>query len=120
MLRRFLSASSVILLASFAQAQNVTEGFGGEIRILDKLTGTVNDVTLQSGQTAALGYLRVTLNACRYPSANPSGDAFAEMEVRYRDNPTPTFSGWMLASSPALNAMDHPRYDVWPLRCTTS
>ncbi len=30
------------------------------------------------------------------------------------------FSGWMLASAPALNAMDHPRYDVWALRCITS
>ncbi|MDA9980314.1 DUF2155 domain-containing protein, partial [Yoonia sp.] len=30
------------------------------------------------------------------------------------------FAGWMLASAPALNAMDHPRYDVWALRCITS
>ena len=29
------------------------------------------------------------------------------------------FSGWMLASSPALNALEHPRYDVWVLRCIT-
>jgi hypothetical protein len=34
-------------------------------------------------------------------------------------NDTPVFSGWMIASSPALNAMDHPRYDVWLLRCQT-
>jgi len=25
----------------------------------------------------------------------------------------------MIASSPALNALDHPRYDVWVMRCTT-
>jgi hypothetical protein len=31
----------------------------------------------------------------------------------------PVFSGWMIASSPALSAMDHPRYDVWILRCDT-
>lgn len=30
---------------------------------------------------------------------------------------TPDFDGWMTASSPALSALDHPRYDVWPLRC---
>ena len=30
---------------------------------------------------------------------------------------TPLFSGWMLASSPALSALDHPRYDVWVLSC---
>ncbi len=30
------------------------------------------------------------------------------------------FSGWMIASSPALNALDNPRYDVWLLRCNNS
>ncbi|MEM8579848.1 MAG: DUF2155 domain-containing protein, partial [Pseudomonadota bacterium] len=27
------------------------------------------------------------------------------------------FEGWMLASSPALMALDHPRYDVWVTAC---
>ena len=27
------------------------------------------------------------------------------------------FDGWMIASSPALNPLDHSRYDVWALRC---
>ena len=29
------------------------------------------------------------------------------------------FDGWMIASSPALNALDHPRYDVWVIGCDT-
>jgi hypothetical protein len=29
------------------------------------------------------------------------------------------FSGWMIADSPALSALDHARYDVWILRCLT-
>ena len=28
------------------------------------------------------------------------------------------FSGWMFASSPGLNALEHPVYDVWVIRCT--
>ena len=31
----------------------------------------------------------------------------------------PVFVGWMIATSPALSAMDHPRYDVWVLNCVT-
>lgn len=27
------------------------------------------------------------------------------------------FKGWMLSSSPALNAIEHPVYDVWLLKC---
>ena len=29
------------------------------------------------------------------------------------------FRGWMFASSPALNALEHPVYDVWVINCTT-
>lgn len=109
-----------LLFAGSATAQEVLTAPGGEMRVLDKLTGAVSDMTLQVGETGTLGHLRVTLNQCRYPVANPSGDAYAEVVVRYRDLADPVFAGWMLASSPALNAMDHPRYDVWALRCITS
>ena len=27
------------------------------------------------------------------------------------------FRGWMIASSPALMALDHARYDIWLIRC---
>ncbi|MFO8127374.1 DUF2155 domain-containing protein [Yoonia sp.] len=101
-----------------AMLQRVATASGGELRILDKLTGQVTDVTLEGGQTATLGLLTVKLNECRYPIENPSGDAFVQIIVR-NDKGT-LFSGWMLASAPALNAMDHPRYDVWALRCITS
>ncbi len=101
-----------------AVRQQVATASGGELRILDKLTGQVSDVSLESGQTATLGFLSVKLNECRYPIDNPSGDAFAQIIVR--NNEGTLFSGWMLATAPALNAMDHPRYDVWALRCSTS
>ncbi|WP_342076165.1 DUF2155 domain-containing protein [Yoonia sp. SS1-5] len=111
---------AVFCSASHVAAQDVSAGTRGELRVLDKLTGTVTDLSLQVGQTSNLGYLEVTLVQCRYPTDNPSGDAFAEVVVFYRDDDAPSFAGWMLASAPALNAMDHPRYDVWPLRCMTS
>jgi hypothetical protein len=92
----------------------------GVVRVLDKLTGKHVDLTLQSGETGHLGFLQVTLNECRYPEDNPSGDAFISLLINYRTEVEPAFSGWMIASSPALNAMDHQRYDVWALRCITS
>lgn len=115
-----LSLIIALCLASTAYAQEVGEANAGVLRVLDKVTGAVTDLTLAAGETGALGHLTVTLNECRYPTANPSGDAFAKVTVIYRDLTTPVFSGWMIASAPALNAMDHPRYDVWALRCITS
>ncbi len=95
-------------------------GAAGELRVLDKITGQVTDLTLTSGQATTVGPLGVQLGECRYPVDNPSGDAYAEMRLTYEGQELPLFEGWMIASSPALSALDHPRYDVWVLRCITS
>ncbi len=117
-MRRILAIISAATIAAAAIAQDAANANAGEVRVLDKLTGEVTDIALNVGETWAVGFLKVTLNECRYPTTNPSGDAYLALEVLYQDQPA--FAGWMLASSPALSAMDHPRYDVWPLRCITS
>ncbi len=107
------------LLPGLAAAQQVTSAPGGTLRVLDKLNGETQDLELRNGVSRQIGQLLITLNDCRYPTNNPAGDAFAELTVTYRNEPEPAFRGWMVASSPALNAMDHPRYDVWVLRCAS-
>lgn len=105
------------LAASMAQAQQASSANSGALRVLDKVSGAVTDLRLGTGETAALGLLKITLNECRFPTSNPNGDAYAKVTVVYRDTVNPVFQGWLIASAPALNAMDHPRYDVWALRC---
>jgi|SRR6056297_3974043 len=102
-----------------AGAQDVAIGIGAELRGLDKINGTAIDMTLATGETAALGDLEVTLGECRYPAGDAAGDAFAYLMVRDPRSDQSVFEGWMIASSPALNAMEHARYDVWVLRCKT-
>ncbi len=115
-----------ILMAVFAgpaaaqQSQQVVSAPGAVLRVLDKANGSVTDLEMRIGETGSVGNLAVTLGDYRYPTENPSGDAFALMTIHYRDAPDPIFAGWMIASAPALNAMEHPRYDVWALRCRTS
>ncbi|NVK46788.1 MAG: DUF2155 domain-containing protein [Rhodobacteraceae bacterium] len=100
--------------------ENVVSASGATVRALDKLTGQVTDLTLETGGTQVFGRIEVFLGDCRYPEDNPSGNAYAYLVVRAQGDEAPVFSGWMVASSPALNAMDHPRYDIWPLSCSTS
>jgi len=116
---RFLLAL-LLILPGFAFAQQVTSASAGNLRVLDKTTGIVNDIELAVGETAQSGPLTITLGDCRYPTGNPAGNAYALLTIFYRDNVPPVFEGWMIASAPALNAMEHPRYDVWVLRCKTS
>lgn len=106
-------------LASGAAAQNVTSSPGATLRWLDKMTGETADIELGAGQAAISGRLTIQLDECRYPTANPSSDAFAHLTISEEKRETPVFSGWMMASSPAISALEHPRYDVWVLRCIT-
>jgi hypothetical protein len=98
----------------------VNPGTGAVLRVLDKLNAKVHDVTLANGARDVEGLVEIHLKECRFPKGNPSGDAFAFLSVREAGVAQPIFRGWMVASSPALNPMNHPRYDVWVLRCTTS
>ena len=88
------------------------------IRGVDKLDGTVDDLEISANLPIRFGTLSITLTDCRYPEDNPSGEAFAFLEIS--DSDEPVFRGWMIASSPALNSLDHQRFDVWVLRCNTS
>jgi hypothetical protein len=94
-----------------------TDSTGAQLRFLDKLTSETGDVTISRGQSAKFGRLVVRLDSCRYPTGNPASDAEAHLTVIEETSEAPLFSGWMLASSPALSALDHPRYDVWVLSC---
>lgn len=112
-------AFALALMGSTAAAQQASTGQGATLRVLDKITGIVREVRLENGQQASLGQLTIMLGECRYPRGNPSGDAYAFLSIVYSDDPEPIFRGWMIASAPALNALDHFRYDVWAVRCTT-
>ncbi len=103
-----------------ASAVRAVDGQGAELRGLDKVSGEVVDLNLSVGDTASVGKIAVRLGACRYPEDNQAGEAFAWIEVTDPRREAPLFEGWMSASSPALNALDHARYDVWVIRCTSA
>lgn len=121
MIRGALLAALIGAVAAPVQAQvQVASGQGAVLRGLDKLNGQTLDGELFSGGGRALMGLEVELADCRYPIDNPTGDAFAYLTIREAGKPEVLFEGWMIASAPALNALDHSRYDIWVLRCITS
>lgn len=117
----FRAFCAFLCLAVPAAAQQaVSEASGAQLRGVDRINGEVFEIIVPSGQTARLQQIDITLRSCRYPVGNPAGDAFASLEISDVTTGERLFSGWMIASSPALSAMDHPRYDIWVMRCTTS
>ena len=95
----------------------VTSAPAAVLRGLDKLSGEAMDLQAETGETIKFGALTIEMRDCRYPKNNPSGDAYVSLAISARGLEGPVFEGWMVASSPALNALEHPRYDVWAIRC---
>ncbi len=119
-MRGWIFAACLALAPVLATAQEaVVQGSGAVLRGLDKVDGGVLDFTLGNGKFAEMGWLSVELRECRYPPGAVS-DAYAFLTIRELPGRKVVFNGWMLASSPALNALEHPRYDVWVLRCKTN
>lgn len=106
------------LFCGYAVAQErVQVGSGAVLRWMDRTNSETSDIEIPNASSEQIGPLRLELGECRYPQGNPSGDAFAYLTIHTEATAPPIFSGWMIASSPALNALEHPRYDIWVLRC---
>jgi hypothetical protein len=87
---------------------------------LDKITGRTIKFDAALGETVQFGALQVTPRTCytRPPTEATNTDAFVEVdEVTLKGDIKRIFTGWMFASSPGLNAVEHPIYDVWLIDC---
>lgn len=87
---------------------------------LDKVTARVTTLRTSIGGTVRFGTLEVIVRHCdkRPPEETPESAAFLDIwEVRPGEAALDLFRGWMFASSPGLNALEHPVYDIWLLDC---
>ena len=107
-------------VAAQAQQQASVAAQGAVLRALDRVSGDLTELEAAPGDMLSYGGLQIVLGECRYPAADPASDAYAHLTIRDATEGTALFEGWMIASSPALMALDHPRYDVWVISCRTS
>jgi hypothetical protein len=95
------------------------------LRGLDKVTARTRDFEIAIGESLDFGALTVSVQYCRKrpPEETPETYAFLEIIDRRTDgfgvdtDGETVFSGWMFASRPAQNPLEHPVYDVWVLDC---
>ncbi len=93
------------------------------LRGLDKITGRPANVLVPIGVPVTYATMTITARYCYStpPSEPPETTAFLQIEDHRPDQDArAVFSGWMLASSPSLNGLQHPLYDVWVINCTTN
>ena len=120
LLAALLGAGAQSAASQGAQISNTQETVPVDtvrLKALDTLIGMTTDIVVRVGETARFGRLEILAETCRVPAEDPKGDAYAFLRIRDTREADPRFSGWMFASSPALSALDHPRYDVWVESC---
>jgi hypothetical protein len=116
---RLLALLCAFAAGSALAQDKASSGQGAFLRGLDKVNGRTQDVQIRNGETAEVFGLDVALGDCRFPVNNPTGDAFAYLTIWETGQRQALFDGWMIATAPALSALDHSRYDVWVIRCIT-
>ncbi len=90
---------------------------------LDKVTARISRFEVPVGETYRFGTFNIRVETCQDlpPTLPPESAAFLHVEDQPPDEqPSALFSGWMFASSPGLNAVEHPVYDVWVASCKSA
>ncbi len=93
------------------------------LQTLDKVTARVSTLEAPVGRSVRFGTLEIIPRICdkRPPEETPESASFLDIwEVKPGEPAMSLFRGWMFASSPALNALEHPVYDVWLLDCVNT
>ncbi len=109
-----------LLLPALALAQAWVPRQNARLQALDKVTARVTVVEARVGEVARFGTLSIVLRACNARPADEVPDAAAWMEItdsRAAAGSEPAFRGWMFANAPAVNALEHPVYDIRVLEC---
>ena len=93
------------------------------LRGLDKITGRATNIVAPIGKPQHFFTLTITARYCYSTPASetPETAAFVQIDDQRPEQASKRiFSGWMYASSPGLNAVQHPLYDVWAISCNTN
>ncbi len=108
-----------ILFPKIVFSSQWIEGNKVVIQGLDKITARIQTFEVDVGQTYKFGVLDIFVERCVFskPIFKPESLAFIKIKDNSDRLSEVKFSGWMFASSPALNALENPVYDVSILAC---
>ena len=88
---------------------------------LDKITAKTSTFRLAVGENKFFGPLEIKALKCLLSENNDTTDTVAYLQVKDLSNKDNNqvflFNGWTFASSPTLQSIDHPIYDLWITSC---
>ena len=91
------------------------------IKALDKITAKTSAIRLTIGEKKFFGSLEIKVLKCQLSENGEFMDTVAYLQVKdlsaKDNNQVFLFNGWTFASSPTLQSIDHPIYDLWIISC---
>ena len=91
------------------------------LKALDKITAKTTAIRLGVGEKKFFGSLEIKALKCQLSENNEAIDTVAYLQVKdlsaKDNNQVFLFNGWTFASSPTLQSIDHPIYDLWITSC---
>lgn len=115
-----------LILGTLATFCSVANALGidkntAKMQAMDKITGRVSVIYVPVGGAVNFGSLSIAVRSCKTRPAEETPDNFVFADIAdktLQGENVNIFRGWMISSSPATNAVEHPIYDVWLLQCT--
>ena len=115
------AVASVALLFSVNNANSKEISTNTAImQAMDKVTGVVNKISVPVNSKISFGDFSLVLRACKKTPAEEAPENFAFVDVAdksFGKDEYNIFRGWLISSTPGINAIEHPIYDVWLLEC---
>lgn len=100
------------------------------LQVLDKVTAETLRFEAPVGKAVRYKTLIFTVKACERSAPDEAvEDSIAYLEILSQPRAEPgrpvlpakqAFKGWMYASSPSLDPLEHPVYDAWLITCRTA
>ena len=91
------------------------------MKALDKITAKTSAIRLAVGEKEFFGPLEIKALKCQLSENKDSTDTVAYLQVKdlsaKDNNQVFLFNGWTFASSPTLQSIDHPIFDLWIIGC---
>ena len=91
------------------------------LKALDKITAKTFTFKLALREKKFFGPLEIEVMKCQFSENNGFTDTVAYLQVKdfsTKDNDQVfLFNGWTFTSSPTLQSIDHPIYDLWITSC---
>ena len=117
--KTFFTTAAFLLSITSAKAAEIDMNTA-QMQAMDKITGRVSVIEVPVGSEVKFGSFSVVVRSCKTKTEDEVPENFAFVDVTdksFDKEEFNIFKGWMFSSSPAINAVEHPIYDVWLLKC---